>query len=121
MFKGLKGTVWCVKALGLDVNGLWGGARPFRLTCWQMGFEVGREVNLEGKGPPASRCRIRVNRCCMSIMAKPAPDTAGEKIKKGNVNERRFKLSYDSPTTRVRVGALVANVLNRVGSKIKGD
>ena len=57
----------------------------------------------------------------MSTITKPTPNSTAEKIKKKNVNERRFKLSYDSPTTRVRVGALVANVLNRVGSKIKGD
>ena len=57
----------------------------------------------------------------MSIITKPTPNSTAEKIKKKNVSERRFKLSYDSPTTGVRVGALVANVLNRVGSKIKGD
>ena len=38
----------------------------------------------------------------MSIMTKPTANSTAEKIKKKNVKETRFRLSYDNPTINVK-------------------
>ena len=45
---------------------------------------------------------MRVSKCCISIITKPTANSTAEKIKKKNVKETRFKLSYTNPTINVK-------------------
>ena len=56
----------------------------------------------EDKFPPAFKLIVRVSKCCMSIITKPTANSTAEKIKKKNVKETRFKLSYANPTINVK-------------------
>lgn len=56
----------------------------------------------EDKFPPVFKLIVRVSRCCISIITKPTANSTAEKIKKKNVKETRFKLSYDNPTINVK-------------------
>ena len=49
--------------------------------------------NFPAKLPKRSRSIDRVNKCCISIITKPTPNSTAEKIKKKKVRDRKFKLS----------------------------
>ena len=42
----------------------------------------------------------RLNMCCSSIITSPIPNSTAESIKKKNVSESRFILSYTNPIIR---------------------
>lgn len=59
-------------------------------------------VNLKGVFPETSKFRLRVIKCCSSMITKPTPNSTAEKIRKKNVNDSRLRLSYARPIRRVR-------------------
>lgn len=68
--------------------------------------------------PPASRLRVRVNKCWISKSTKPIPNSTAENIKKKNVKESRFRLSKARPTT-VTIAYSVIHKSSAVRSRCK--
>ena len=78
-----------------------GGGYIFQVSLLTIGNREAPKVNLKGAFPPAFRLIVRVNRCCISIITSPTPNSTAEKIRKKKVRERTFRLSYSSPIIKV--------------------
>ena len=54
-----------------------------------------------------SKFNVLKSKCCKSIRTNPTENSTAEKIKKKNVSDRRFKLSYIKPTSKVSAYSVI--------------
>lgn len=55
------------------------------------------------------KLKERVKRCCNNNKINPTPNSIAEKIKKKNVRDKRFKLSYNRPINKVMTYKVIHN------------